>query len=147
MTILKRISMMIGLLLVTATMAFADAKTHRIAFHVDESDPRVMNMALNNVQNVSNYYAGKGEKVIIELVAYGPGLNMFVKGKSPVEDRISVMSMSIDDLKFSACGNTHHKMSEKAGKDVALIDGVGMAPSGVVRLVELQEQGYAYVRP
>jgi len=147
MTILRRISMMIGLLLVTATMAFADAKTHRIAFHVDESDPKVMNMALNNVQNVSNYYAGKGEKVIIELVAYGPGLNMFVKGKSPVEDRISVMSMSIDDLKFSACGNTHHKMSEKAGKDVALIDGVGMAPSGVVRLVELQEQGYAYVRP
>ena len=147
MTILKRISMMICLLLVTATMAFADAKTHRIAFHVDESDPKVMNMALNNVQNVSNYYAGKGEKVIIELVAYGPGLNMFVKGKSPVEDRISVMSMSIDDLKFSACGNTHHKMSEKAGKDVALIDGVGMAPSGVVRLVELQEQGYSYVRP
>ena len=147
MTILKRISMIIGLLLVTATMAFADVKTHRIAFHVDESDPKVMNMALNNVQNVSNYYAGKGEKVIIELVAYGPGLNMFVKGKSPVEDRISVISMSIDDLKFSACGNTHHKMSEKAGKDVALIDGVGMAPSGVVRLVELQEQGYAYVRP
>ena len=57
------------------------------------------------------------------------------------------MPMSIDDLKFSACGNTHRKMSEKAGKDVALIDGVGMAPSGVVRLVELQEQGYAYVRP
>ena len=147
MQIFKRISMMIGLLLLTATMAFADAKTHKIAFHVDESDPKVMNMALNNVQNVSNYYAGKGEKVIIELVAYGPGLNMFVKGKSPVEDRISVMSMSIDDLKFSACGNTHRKISEKAGKDVALIDGVGMAQSGVVRLVELQEQGYAYVRP
>ena len=90
MQIFKRISMMIGLLLLTATMAFADAKTHKIAFHVDESDPKVMNMALNNVQNVSNYYAGKGEKVIIELVAYGPGMNMFVKGKSPVEDRISV---------------------------------------------------------
>ena len=71
MTILKRISMMIGLLLLTATMAFADAKTHKIAFHVDESDPKVMNMALSNVQNVSNYHAGKGKKVIIELVAYG----------------------------------------------------------------------------
>ena len=90
MTIFKRISIMIGLLLVTTTMAFADVKTHKTAFHVDESDPKVMNMALNNVQNVSNYYAGKGEKVIIELVAYGPGMNMFVKGKSPVEDRISV---------------------------------------------------------
>jgi intracellular sulfur oxidation DsrE/DsrF family protein len=141
MTIFKRTSMMIGLLLVTTTMAFADVKTDKIAFHVDESDPKVMNMTLNNVQNVSNYYAGKDEKVIIELVAYGPGMNMFVKGKSPVEDWISVMSMPIDDLKFSACGNTHRKMSEKAGKDVALFDGVGMAPSGVVRLVELQEQG------
>ena len=146
MIIFKRISITIGLLL-TATMAFADAKTHKIALNVDDSDPKVMNMALNNVRNVSNYHAGKGEKVIIELVAYGPGMKMFVKGKSPVEDRISVMSMSIDDLKFSACGNTHRKMSEKAGKGVALIDGVGMAQSGVVRLVELQEQGYAYVRP
>ena len=55
----------------TTTMAFVDAKTHKVAFHVDESDPKVMNMALNNVQNVSNYHAGNGEKVIIELVAYG----------------------------------------------------------------------------
>ena len=47
MIIFKRISMTIGLLL-TTTMAFADAKTHKIAFHVDESDPKVMNMALNN---------------------------------------------------------------------------------------------------
>jgi len=146
-TIFKRISIVIGLFLVTTTTAFASVKTHKTAFHVDESDPKVMNMALNNLKNVSNYYAGKGGKVIIELVAYEPGMNMFVKGKSRVEDRISVMSMSVDDLKSSACGNTHRKVSEKAGKDVALIDGVGMAPSGVVRLVELQEQGYAYVRP
>ena len=47
MVIFKRTSMAIGLLLTTA-MTFADAKTHKIAFHVDESDPKVMNMALNN---------------------------------------------------------------------------------------------------
>ena len=62
MTIFKRISMTIGLLSVTTTMAFADAKTHKIEFHVDESDSEGTNMALNNVQSVSNYYAGKGEK-------------------------------------------------------------------------------------
>ena len=62
---------MIGLLLLTTTMAFADAKTHKIALHVDESDPKVMKIALNNVQNVSNNHAHKGEKVIIELVAFG----------------------------------------------------------------------------
>ena len=69
--IFKRISMTIGLLLLTTAMAFADAKTHKIGFHVDDIDPRVMNMALSNVQNVSNYHAGKGKKVIIELFAYG----------------------------------------------------------------------------
>tara|TARA_B100001093_G_scaffold230142_1_gene220631 strand:+ start:531 stop:650 length:120 start_codon:yes stop_codon:yes gene_type:complete len=35
-TIFKRISMMTGLLLLTITTAFADATTHKIAFHVDE---------------------------------------------------------------------------------------------------------------
>ena len=48
MTIFIRISMTLGLSLFTTTIAFADAKTHEIAFHVDESDPKVMNMALNN---------------------------------------------------------------------------------------------------
>ena len=71
MIIFKRISTTIGLLLLTTAMAFADAKTHKIAVHVDESDPKVMKMALNNVQNVSNYHAHKGEKVIIERVVYG----------------------------------------------------------------------------
>ena len=70
MIIFKRISMTIGPLL-TTTMAFADAKTHTFAFHVDESDPKVLNMALDNVQSVSNYHAGNGEEVIIEFVACG----------------------------------------------------------------------------
>lgn len=81
------------------------------------------------------------------MVAYGPGLNMYVPGKSPVEDRISTMSLEIDGLTFAACGNTQRKMSAKAGKDVELMSEANVVPSGVVRLVELQQQGYAYVRP
>jgi intracellular sulfur oxidation DsrE/DsrF family protein len=38
-------------------------------------------------------------------------------------------------------------MSEKAGKEVKLLDEARVVPSGVVRLVELQQQGFAYVRP
>ncbi len=56
-------------------------------------------------------------------------------------------SIRIDFLGLFACGNTHRKMSEKAGEQLALLDEASMVPSGVVRLVELQEQGYAYVRP
>jgi len=38
-------------------------------------------------------------------------------------------------------------MVEKAGKDVPILSEATMVPSGVVRLIELQENGYAYVRP
>jgi len=107
----------------------------------------VMNMALNNVANVKKYYASKGEKVIIEVVAYGPGLHMFRADTSPVKARIEKMSLQFDGLQFSACGNTHRKMSAKAGKKIALIPESKMVPSGVVRLITLQEKGYAYVRP
>ncbi|MCA0873538.1 DsrE family protein [Seohaeicola saemankumensis] len=127
--------------------ALAEGKTHYVAIHVNENDPARMNMALNNAQNVHNYYAAQGDEVVIEMVAYGPGLNMLVPGKSPVEQRVSSMSLEMPNLSFAACGNTHRKMSEKAGKEIALMSEATMVPSGVVRLIELQEGGYAYVRP
>jgi len=124
-----------------------DAADHKVAIHVDENDPKRMNMALNNVANVRKYYDSKGETVEIELVAYGPGLHMFREDTSPVKDRIALMSLEIDNLTFSACGNTHAAMSKAGGKDVELIDEANMVPSGVVQLIALQEEGYAYIRP
>ena len=133
--------------LALGTAAMAQGKTHKIAVHVNQNDPAVMNIALNNIENVKSYYEEKGDKVIVELVAYGPGLNMFVVGKSPVADRVKTMALAIDGLTFTACGNTHRKMSEKAGKEIPLMSEAGVVPSGVVRLVELQEEGYSYVKP
>jgi len=128
-------------------VAMAEGVKHYVAIHVDQNDPKVMNLALNNAVNVTKYYESKGDTVDVELVAYGPGLNMFVEGKSPVADRISVLSLQLENLSFSACGNTHRKMIEKTGGDVPLMSEATVVPSGVVRLIELQEQGYAYVRP
>ncbi|MBE1295385.1 DsrE family protein [Phycobacter azelaicus] len=130
-----------------ASQALAEGKTHYVAVHVNQNDPKVMNMALNNVQNLTRYYEAQGDAAVVEVVAYGPGLNMLIPGKSPVADRISAMSLENEQLSFSACGNTHRKMSEKAGKNVALMEEAAIVPSGVVRLVELQEQGFSYVRP
>ncbi len=133
--------------LVTSLPARTEGKTHHIAIHVNQNDPQVMNMALNNVRNIRKYYDSVGDEVVIEVVAYGPGLNMFIPDKSPVEDRIKTLSLEIENLSFSACGNTRRKMSRKLGHEVPIMEEVQVVPSGVVRLVELQEQGYAYVRP
>lgn len=144
---MKKLATTAAALALMATGALAEGKTHHIAFHVDENDPQVMNMALNNAQNVTNYYKSQGDSVVIEMVAYGPGLNMYVPGKSPVADRIATMHLEMDNITFAACGNTLAKMSEKAGKEVTLISEATVVTSGVVRLVELQQQGYAYIRP
>ena len=133
--------------LLSANITLAEGMTHTVAVHVNQNDPQVMNMALNNVQNLARYYESQGDTVNVEVVAYGPGLNMLIPGKSPVEQRISTMSLEMDNLSFAACGNTHRKMSEKAGQDIVLMDEAQMVPSGVVRLVELQEGGFAYIRP
>lgn len=129
--------------LITASIAHAD--TLRLAIHVDENDPKVMNLALNNAQNVKAYYSAQGDDVIVELVAYGPGLNMYLEN-SPVKDRLATLGMD-DSFKFSACNNTYTKMSKKAGKDLVLLSEAEKVPSGVVRLMELQKEGYAYLRP
>ena len=123
------------------------AADHQVIFHVDQNDPQIINMILNNVQNAVNYYKEQGDTVTIEVVAYGPGLTMFVADKSPVADRIKRMSLDIDQLAFKACGNTHKNMSKKAGKALKLLDTAEITPSGVIRLIEPQEQGYAYTRP
>ncbi|MEC7764104.1 MAG: DsrE family protein [Pseudomonadota bacterium] len=144
---MKRLATAAAFALATAAPALAEGETHHLAIHVDEADAQVMNMALNNAQNVRSYYAEQGDSVVIEIVAYGPGLTMFVDGKSPVADRIATMSLESDDITFAACGNTLRNMSEKAGADVALLSEAHVVPSGVVRLMELQQEGYAYVRP
>ena len=106
-----------------------------------------MNMALNNAVNVTRHYEAQGDMVEIEIVAYGPGLTMFIPDRSPVEDRIHSMSLEYDNMSFSACGNTHANWSQREGAEVPLLENVSITPSGVVRLMELQEQGYAYIRP
>ncbi|MFT4961688.1 MAG: intracellular sulfur oxidation DsrE/DsrF family protein [Paracoccaceae bacterium] len=145
--ILSAAAIAAGITLGLASGAYAEGVTHHVAIHVDENDAKVMNMALNNAQNINAYYESQGDTLVIEMVTYGPGLNMLIAGKSPVEDRISVMSLEMENLSFAACGNIHRKMSEKTGTQIALLGEAVMVPSGVVRLIELQENGYAYVRP
>src|SRR3984893_10584757 len=68
--------------------ALVSAKPHRLAIQVDQNDPAVMNLALNNATNVIEYYRAKGVDVAVDIVTYGPGLHMLRADTSPVQDRI-----------------------------------------------------------
>ncbi|MGA1690881.1 MAG: DsrE family protein, partial [Sedimenticolaceae bacterium] len=58
-----------------------------------------------------------------------------------------VSSLAQQGITFSACNNTMKKMAKKSGEMPVLADGVGIVPAGVIRIMELQEKGYAYIRP
>ncbi len=85
------------------------------------------------------------DNVVIELVAQGPGLKLLSKG-SPQATRIASL-VPYDNMKFSACGATIKAIKKKTGKDVQLLPDVKVVQGGVLRVMELQRDGYAYIRP
>jgi len=122
---------------------------HRLLIQVDQNDPALMNLALNNATNVLEHYRGRGEQTDVEIVAFGPGLNMLRADTSPVGDRIKGMKDLAfpGTVRFSACGVTKRGMETKEGKAVAMLPEASMVASGVVHILELQEKGWSYVRP
>ena len=69
----------------------ADKKVHRLILQVNTNDPAMMNLALNNATNVTQYYKDLGAKVTIEIVTFGPGLHMLRDDTSPVKARIKAI--------------------------------------------------------
>jgi intracellular sulfur oxidation DsrE/DsrF family protein len=121
-------------------------KVHKLAIQVNQNEKGVMDLALNNAKNVIDYYKSKNEQVQIEVVTFGPGLHM-LRSESPVKERIASMALENPNLVFQACANTQANMTKAEGKPVTLLSEAKITPSGVVRLMELQDEGYSYIRP
>ena len=112
---------------------------HRLVLKVSENDPASWNLALNNAENVQQVL-GK-DKVRIEIVAYGPGLNM-LKSESKVANRLTA---ALDaNVGLIACGTTMRKMKLT---EADLAGGIKVVPAGVVHIMERQSEGWNYVKP
>jgi uncharacterized protein len=136
-----------ALCLLAVTAHAQGGKPHRLAIQVDQNDPAVMNLALGNARNVIKYYREKGEDVQVEFVAYGPGLNMLRADTSPVKDRIAELVSVDPKVVFSACNNSKEAMEKREGHPITIIPQARIVPSGVVRIMQLEEEGWSYVRP
>jgi intracellular sulfur oxidation DsrE/DsrF family protein len=147
---LRRLATVALLSIAFTVSAFAaDGKAHRVAIQVDQNDPQVMKLALNNATNVIKYYRGKNEGVEVDIVTYGPGLRMLRSDTSPVQDRLKRLKELAfpGKIQFSACNNSKQGMEQTEGKAIPIVSEATIVPSGVVQLMELQEQGWSYVRP
>jgi len=111
----------------------------RLIIQVSDNDPAKWALALNNAQNVQQDL-GK-DKVQIEIVAYGPGLEM-LKAESKVAERLAgAMDASVGLI---ACENT--MTTQKVPKS-AMYPGIDYVKAGVTHIMKRQREGWAYIRP
>ena len=122
--------------------ALADEVAHKVVIQVSTDDERTQKIALNNAVNIQKSLGV--DEVTIEIVAYGPGLGiMTLSGKQSQR----VADLALQNITFSACSNTIKKVTKKKGAAPKLVEGVTIVDSGAVRIIQLQQQGYAYIRP
>jgi uncharacterized protein len=114
----------------------------KVAYHLSDLDK--VDFVLGNIRN---HYNGMGgpDKVTIALVVHGPALKAFHAATAAPDVTQRTAEMQKSGLSLHACINTM-RAQEVTLKD--LLPGFGIADKGgVVRLAELQAQGYVYLRP
>ena len=121
-------------------VAAADEERLKVAYHLSDVDK--VNFVLGNIKN---HYEGTGGNVDIVLVVHGPALAAFKAKAASGATSSRFAGLVQQGLVPQACGNTMH------GMDITLadlLDGFHVADKGgVVKLAELQRQGYVYLRP
>ena len=114
----------------------------KVAYHLCDADK--VNFVLGNIQN---HFDGVGgpDKVTIALIIHGPALKAFHAATANPEVKGKLATFAKAGVEFGACGNT------MKGQNVALKDllpgFVVLEQGGVVRLAELQSQGFVYLKP
>lgn len=130
-----------------AAAAPVEQKEHHLILQVNTNDPAAMNLALNNAVNVTQYYKEIGKSVKVQVVTFGPGLNMLRDDTSPVKARIETLALSTPEISYKACGNTQENMRKAENKDIPIISQAEVVKSGVIHIMQLQENGWSYVKP
>ena len=121
------------------TFAQAPAAKQRLVIQVSDAEPGKWKLALSNAKNVQQDL-GK-QNVEIEIVAYGPGIDML---KLESEAGNGVAEAMANGVKVIACENTMRNQKLKREDMQSRISYVG---AGVVEIMQKQREGWSYIRP
>jgi intracellular sulfur oxidation DsrE/DsrF family protein len=118
-------------------------KRHKVFYHLDEPGVERAKAVLVNIENHVSVVGWKNIEAL-ELVVHGPALRTFLAKDMDPDIRGKLETLLAGGLRFDACQNT---MARQKIEMKDLIEGATPVPSGVVRVMELQEAGYAYIKP
>jgi len=118
-------------------------KKHKVFYHLNDGGVEKARAVLVNIENHLQVVGWKNIEAL-ELVVHGPALRTFLARDIDPEVRGKLETLLAGGLRFDACQITMTRQKIDL-KD--LLQGATAVPSGVARVMELQEAGYAYVKP
>jgi uncharacterized protein len=114
----------------------------RIVLQISDPDPFKQTLVLNVANNLIKHYGQ--DKVDVEIVAFGPGLRLLFK------DNVNtgrIQGLASNGVTFAACKNTIAGMTKKLGHAPELNSNAVPVSAGVVRIIELENQGFKLIKP
>jgi intracellular sulfur oxidation DsrE/DsrF family protein len=114
----------------------------KVVYHLNDLDK--VSFVIGNIQNHLDGVGGP-DHVTLALVVHGPALRAFHTAQANPDLTQHVGKLSRAGVGFAACGNT--MKSQKVTLGDLLPGFVNADRGGVVRIAELQAQGYLYLRP
>jgi len=115
---------------------------HRVVFQLSDATEAKQKQVLNNVENVMKAYGA--DKVAIEVVAFGPGIDLL---RDDNANASHIRSLATQGVRFDACQNTIDTWERDNGHAFPLLPSAQRVPAGVVQIVYLSERGFVNIRP
>ena len=115
---------------------------HKIVLQLSDDDPRKQALLISVANNLLKFY--DPDKVAIEVVAFGPGIDL-LRSQNP--SRKQVESLIAQGVRFDVCLNTVDTIERETGKRPEILPGATPVQVGVGQILLLTESGYTLVRP
>ena len=145
---MKSLALLLTLLISMATTSLSMASDSKpfaekkVVLQISDPNPFKQTLVLNVANNLVKHYGP--DKVEIEIVAFGPGLRLLIDGNT---NQSRIDGLANNGVKFAACENTLNAFTKALGKKPQLHKNATPVSAGVVRILELTEQGFSLVKP
>ena len=115
---------------------------HKIVLQLSDNDPRKQALVISVANNLLKFY--DPDKVAIEVVAFGPGIDL-LRSENP--SRKQVESLIAQGVRFDVCLNTVDTIERETGRRPDIMPAATPVQVGVGQILFLTENGYTLVRP
>ncbi|WP_369726603.1 hypothetical protein [Bradyrhizobium sp. LLZ17] len=115
---------------------------HKIVLQLSDNDAKKQALVLSVANNLLKFY--DPDKVAIEVVTFGPGIDLLLAGS---DRRKQVESLIAQGVRFDICLNTVDTIERETGKRPDFIPAAAPVQVGVGQILFLAENGYTVVRP